>query len=139
MTRTLFQYDSQALKRLLPSCWPPGLFNACLTLARGKLYHSSSSASFLPSSRAQKWGKSLRAFLALLEKPTRVALKLRKSKPQHARKLVWVFYAAMMPIEGPECVRPEHFISAVVRFRGICLYWRDAGLEHLPDAALIKL
>jgi hypothetical protein len=44
--------------------------------------------------------------LALLEKPTRVALKLRKSKPQHARKLVWVFYAAMMPIEGPECVRP---------------------------------
>ena len=46
MTRTIFQYDSQALKRLLPSCWPPGLFNACLTLARGKLYHSSSSASF---------------------------------------------------------------------------------------------
>jgi len=77
--------------------------------------------------------------LALLEKPTRVALKVRKSKPQHARKLVWVFYAAMMPIEWPECVRPEHFISAVVRFRGICLYWRDAGLEHLPDAALIKL
>ena len=94
---------------------------------------------FLPSSRAQKWGKSLRAFLALLEKPTRVALKLRKSKPQHARKLVRVIHAALQSYEGPERARPGHYISAVVRFRGICLYWRDAGLEHLPDAALIKL
>ena len=76
--------------------------------------------------------------LALVEKATRVALKVRKSKPQHARKLARVINAALLSFLGAERERPGYYLSAVVRFRGIWRDWRDAGLEHLPDAALIK-
>ena len=57
--------------------------------------------------------------------------KVRKSKPQHARKLVKVIYATLMSFEGPEGMRSGDYISAVVRFRGIWRDWRDAGLQHL--------
>jgi hypothetical protein len=39
--------------------------------------------------------------LALLEMATCVALKVRKSKPQLARKLARVIYAALLSYEGP--------------------------------------
>lgn len=74
-----------------------------------------------------------------MEKACRTAAKVRRSKPELARKLARAVQLAVLlyMCEG-ERERPAHYISATVRFRGIWRQWRDAGLQHLPDAALIR-
>jgi len=77
--------------------------------------------------------------LALLEKVARVCLKVRRTKPEVARKLAKAVHLALVMYEtSAERVRPAHYVSATVRFRGMWRNWCDAGLQHLPDAALVR-
>lgn len=76
--------------------------------------------------------------VALLERATCVALKLRRSKRETSIKLAMVILGIVEMYQSKKRVRPGYYISHAVRFRGIWRNWRDAGLEHLTDATLIR-
>ena len=76
--------------------------------------------------------------LATLEKAVGVAFKLRKTKREVSRRLCKVVFAVLEHFRTARRKRAAHYISRSVRFYGIWRNWRDAGLQHIGDAALIQ-
>ena len=77
--------------------------------------------------------------LAKLEHMLKKAEEIKDTNPVGCRKLVaFVVMTVRAHHRAPQPPRPATYVSANVRFRGIWRDWRDAGLQHLPDAALIR-
>jgi hypothetical protein len=76
--------------------------------------------------------------LATLEKAAGVAFKLRRKKREVSRKLCRVIFAILQQYKNARRERAAQYISKSVRFYGIWRNWRDAGLQHIGDKALIQ-
>ena len=83
-------------------------------------------------------GKVPARLLATLERAASVAFALRKKKRALSRRLSKVVHAVLESYRTARRERAGHYISASVRFRGMWRNWRDAGLQHLDDKALIQ-
>jgi hypothetical protein len=61
------------------------------------------------------------------------------SNPSKARRIKKFVHATLLFYRLQSLrQRPAAYVSASVRFRGIWRNWRDAGLEHLDDRAMIR-
>jgi hypothetical protein len=78
--------------------------------------------------------------LASLEHLQKKALRLRDRGEEEKARKVKRFVAAVVACYQAmgENERSGYYVSRNVRFRGIWRNWRDAGLQHLEDAALIR-
>ena len=78
--------------------------------------------------------------LALLEKHTRLYKKECLTNPARAKKRKEIVLLIVAHYEERHKVRarPAMYLSRSVRFKGWWRNWRDAGLEHLDDSALIR-
>ena len=64
---------------------------------------------------------------------------LKRADPQKAKKIQRAVLAILLlyKLRGNR-PRPALYTSKSIRFRGIWRNWRDAGLEHLDDRALVR-
>ena len=77
--------------------------------------------------------------LAKLEYMAKRAREMEDSNPAGACKImVIVALTIRAHLRQARAPRPATYVSANVRFRGIWRDWRRAGLQHLPDAAMIR-
>lgn len=64
---------------------------------------------------------------------------LWRTDPRKARRIKKAVVVALLVYRlRAQRVRPAAYVSVNVRFRGIWRNWRDAGLQHLEDRAMVR-
>ena len=79
-----------------------------------------------------------RRVLARVEKGVRVYNATRLTSPEHAEKIKKFVILTLTYFSMPARKRPATYLSRDVRFKGWWRNWREAGLQHLEDSAMIR-